>query len=340
MCTARTTAPWLALLLMLASVGFGQDQGVLLRHRFTPGQTAQYTVTVSGSGNLQVSGIPIVQAPPTVSLLVNLTAGLTQECTDVDAEGLASLGLKYNDLMMTFDVPNLVTSQLQVTEDGTKLTVNGVERPAPEALGAFLGKALTIKMDDRGRIREVEGIQQVADALKSMGLEGLDLVQLLQQQRGVLPEGPVKVGDTWDEHITIPLTSAGGRTDLDIALRYSFAGLVAEAGQQCARIDFTGTIALGQLGPLSLPQQLPTAGLATNLRLTVLDLAQEIRGTYLFDIANGRMQRADVNQTVSLAGEITGTAHPPQGQPVPFTVTATLGDMTTTATVQLVGVSD
>ncbi len=312
---------------------------MLLRYKFVPEQAMQYDVTVTGSGNVQISGNAPKQVPKSISILLDVTGLLSQTCKSVDEDGTATIEFKYDEMNATVNVVNVATSALHMTEDGTTMTVNGKDQQVPSIVQELMGRTLTLKVDDRGRVLAIEGLEKILEALRAAKLDNFNLEQLSQQNQLCLPEKPVSIGDSWENTLTITAPGTDGKTSLQIPMRYTFAGIVEEEGHTCARIDFVGDLNLPKLGPLSVPQQL-RQGPVTSMTVQLKDITQQARGTYYFNITEGRMERADVNQTISMQVITSGQAQGPKGKTVPFTVAVTLDNMTTTSAVKLVAVSD
>ena len=340
MCNVRNVVlVSLAIMLLPLAFAYAQDDGVLLRYKFTPEQALQYAMTMTGNGNMQISGAPGQEGPQALSLLLDMTADLTQKCTAVDPDGVASIDCKYGEMNITVDLANVATTQIKITENDATMTVNGKEQPVPEQMRDLLGQAFTLKMDDRGHIQKVEGLEKLREMLKAIKLENFNLEQLMQQSQTLLPEEPVKVGDSWDQTITIAMPSVDEDASLQIDMQYTFAGVVDDGGVQCAQIDFTGNLEMEEFGPLTMPQKLPN-GQTINIRVTLKDMVQQLRGAYYFGIANGRVERADINQTVSMEVTTSGTAKDAKGNAVSFSVKTDLDNMTSTTALKLVGGSE
>ncbi len=312
---------------------------MLLRYKFAPGQAIQYAITATGNGNVQINGAPGDRVPKNISILLDVTGSLSQSCEEVDKDGIATIEFKYDEMNATVNVVNVATSQLRMSEDGTTMTVNGKDQPVPDAVQELMGRTLTLKMDERGHVREIKGLEKVQEALRKAKLENFNLEQLLQQSQAFLPEEPVSVGDSWKHTLTVTSSGADAKASLQIPMEYTLAGIVDVGGHPCAKIDFVGDLNLPKLGPLPMPQQLRQAPVAS-MAVLLKDVVQQTRGTYYFNIADGRVERADVNQTVSMQVITSGQAKTPKGKVVPFTVTVTLDNMTTTSTMKLVGLSE
>lgn len=327
-----------AAIVTVSVFAYSQPEGVLLRYKFVPEQAIQYAVTATGNGNVLISGTAPEQVPRNVSILLDVTGLLSQMCKSVDEDGIATVEFRYDEMNATVNVVGVATSQLRMTEDGTTMTVNGKDQPVPDVVQELMGRTLTLKVDDRGRVREIKGLEKVQEALRKANLENFNLEQLLQQSQALLPEEPVSVGDSWKHTLTITAPGADAKASLQIPMEYTFAGIVQEGGHRCAKVDFVGDLNLPKLGPLPAPQL--RQGPVTSMTILLKDTVQQMRGTYYFNIADGRIERADLNQTISMQVITSGQARGPKGEPVPFTVTVTLDNMTTTSTVKLTAVSD
>lgn len=247
---------------------------VLLRFRYTPGETLTYRTKLDGVGSVHIMG----QAHA-LNMSGQIDSVLTVEKVDEDG----------NFVIVT----HVQTEGLQVTMEGET-----IPRPRQDL-------KMRTTMTPRGQILKAELLEQpVAQGQQSpwnsrivqMMTGGLDMKRLLVDQKlAAFPEEPVRPGDQW-QGTTRELEIEGRHRPLTISTRYD--GNVNVEDRTCARLDSEVTVRSEALGEMA--QMLAMQGTTTN------------RTRSWFDPEAGRliasMEHTEVNMEVALPAELTGAA--------------------------------
>lgn len=247
----------------------GPSEEVTLAYKYRPGQVQKFravsksdvTVTPeSGAG----AGFVI---PP---IAVNTQYVYTEKVAG-EKEGTGTLSLAMTGMLMTTSVMGMDTV-IKLVNGKTTATING--QPAA-GMGPGMGmlqnlfnsKPVTLKRDARGNA--------------AAGLAGANPGQLfgMAAMIGVsLPEGPVKVGDTWEStrrtapSLPGPLAGSASAPDVEMKFTHSLQAVEVKNGKQFAIIESTGSPA----PPIAAPGE------------STVDAAnQSISTTTRFDVARG-----------------------------------------------------
>lgn len=296
------TRAWLplsfaALAVVLPAAAQDASQEVLLQFKHQAGQSRKYrfqmkadfTVTPDGNGAGGLGALPIG---------LKSTAFFTEKVASVDGQ-VASLLV--TPLTMTMDTSLLGMSTVLKMERG-KLTVNGQPLPPGSNLGGLegmlAGKPLSLQRNAQGQLAAV-----AADATGiSQMLNSSFLLQL--------PEGPVKVGDTWETAMKgAAKLPVGGPLqpqlpDMELKLTHTLKSLETSGGKLHALIETKG----GATSSAGENKDAP--------------MGQTYSGVTRFDVNQGAIlsgkYSADIKMKVPVPTGL-GTAPPaaPEGAPTP-----------------------
>lgn len=145
--------------------------GVMLRYKFTPGQTRAYKFTMDSDGMLmggpQGQGFPIKQ---------HMDAVMRQTVKEVrPSDGAATI---------------------QVGYDSMKMTMNGQPMPMPQQAAGAMTQVGTIVMMPTGKV-----VSFTAAGAANGGPLGNMNSMFQNMNQGTFPEGAVKADDTWEAKV-------------------------------------------------------------------------------------------------------------------------------------------
>jgi hypothetical protein len=220
----------------LAAISAGQSGGKTIAWR----AQQQETLRVRMIHRMRTE-IPLDQKPSAMSLLTAME--LRWRLTDAGDPGKVAIEQKIERLI------------LQSTEaDGRTWDFDTASAdPAPpelrelaDALRPLIGSRVTIVLDARGQIQDVQRSSETDRWLAEMPaaarwknlLTRDGMRQMLRQALGPLPDRPVVSGDRWQEVRTLQ-TPLGQITLID---RFEYQGTVIEQGRELARIDRTTSL--------------------------------------------------------------------------------------------------
>jgi hypothetical protein len=182
-----------------------------------------------------------------------------------------------------------VTARLDSPAGGAQYDSSAAGRPQgrarelASALAPLAGATMELVLSDRGEMLELRPQGEAAEQLLNQsapsdgGQTDAAVRQVLRQPLVLLPVEAAAEGATWTESHT--LASALGPAEQRSTYRY--AGTTDESGQKFARLEWTAELTLKQ----------PPAGVALK--------EHAHSGTALFDVAAGRLVRAEQTQKLT-----------------------------------------
>lgn len=141
---------------------------------------------------------------------------ITQEVIDLDEDGRYKIKSIMDQVKMTNEI------------DGEKIQV-------PNMFGSL---EFIVTMDKHGKTYSIEGLNM--DML-GMGMQTtMDLNRMLENSNPMLPDYPVRVGDTWENSIEVPVP--GTRDVIKATSKIKFEGVEEMNGQKVAKISTNAEI--------------------------------------------------------------------------------------------------
>ena len=238
---------------------------VTLRFKFTPGQVAYYTLTVDTDGTMTN---PLTQAP--MALNNHLQALLRQTVKDVrSSDGAATV---------------------ETGVDTASFSVNGQDFPIPPEKMAAMKTVGTTVMLPTGKILSfTPSGGGGGGAIPGMDFGRVNALSIL----GVLPDAPLKVGDSWKSGVSAGLTGSS------VLSRFSLSGVDTAGGKTVAVITQTTD---GSLDPATPNGAAPTG----------MGIGGKVKGvgTIRFNADAGTLESmtsaADMNLTMTPPGATAG----------------------------------
>jgi len=254
-----------------------QEREITLRYKFPIKETRTYSVRVTGEMAMTVQ-ILGQEAPAMISLQGTMTQ--TERIEDVDKEGVATIVTMTKGRMKT---------------EVTGLPV-GPETPKQEEIPEV---TVRLKVDPLGKVKEVK-VEKLGEKAEPQIPTpfGLDFTTMPQMQgmgwQGVLlPEKPIRSGDSWD--ITTEQTiNFGDRTvKLEIKGQAHLVGFEKVEGRECAVIETT--VEIPDFGEFLEAVPIPVEKGSINARIE-----GKSSGKVWFDIANGLVVKRDETTEVTM----------------------------------------
>lgn len=234
-------------LMLFAAVLFcaaAAAEPVQLRYRFTEGDVMYYGLEAETSGTLKTEMAAGEMSRANQEIPLDMTTGMTWrfDVKDVGEKGVATV-------VSTIEKYKLAKGGMIISsyEPG-----KGEEGAAPPGMKAML-EPLTMKMDSRGIVHDVEGLQQAA-ALSA----DFDMKSLLSRLQMPLPEEPVDVGQKWTQETNLGADEIEGAGAAKLVSHYEFLGYETVKEIRCAKlhVDFQGDmseLAGEMMGGMSAP---------------------------------------------------------------------------------------
>jgi hypothetical protein len=292
-----------------------EDAGVKLEYKFKPGQVFRYRVTAGGTINTKMEGLPAPAGAPaspgSIPMELQMTIELSQRVKDVAPDGSATLTQQLETMNMT----NKVMGQQMLSKfDNGKfiITMNGQPMQLPPGAGGdamnLAGKPVEIKLTRRGQVLAVAGAGR--EALARM-FQGTNLGQVFGAGTPgagmmILPEAPVKVGESWNDKqlVTLPIPISGppgaAPTSLQInyAVQNTLTGLEGAGAERVAVIATKADITMPET-KLNVPADAQKPGAAT-LPMGFRDFSQKVEATVRFDPEAGLVRSGDYNVNLGM----------------------------------------
>ncbi|HEY3397128.1 MAG TPA: hypothetical protein VGM19_05645 [Armatimonadota bacterium] len=309
----------LLLLLTLAVAASAQDR-VLLRYKFTAGETHSYDLNVAGGGKLVVG---TAGGDMNVPMQMTIAGGVELLTREVDPNGDGHLGVKIGELTITQTMAEHTTKMTMdlntgvVTMDGKPVAAPppggpNAGGPAPAAPGATPGEALgklTLVMSPQGAIVGVQGLEEFLAAMQKIGPGGAmnPMMKMMPSLEDMakspqFPADPVRVGDTWTQEWKLPLP--GQSAPLPLTYKYTLEKLGSVEGRRIACLGLAGE---WEMKDLSMGT--PVAGQPAPPKVD--RLTQKLEGQLYFDMAGGFVDSAHFELTMNMDMTVPVPAPPP-----------------------------
>jgi hypothetical protein len=260
-----------------------------LRWTLEPGETVkvQFSQVMDTEASIQSA---VLQST------VQMSMAMKWHVLNVDAEGTAEMAQSIEQLKIVMNSPGAG----EVSYDSSApQQPDGLAKDLASGIEPLIGMRFIQKMNDRGEILDVRLSDEASAALDKSPLgsqlkevfsrEGLDA--LVNQTAAVLPQHPVRPGDTWTG--TSETKSPVGALKMD--LTYTYLGTETRQGRELEKIG--------------VKIQLGFAEGANPLGLNVKFTDQNNSGLMYFDARAGRFVETTVNQKMTMETAIGDRTH-------------------------------
>ncbi len=240
-------------------------QAVPLHYKWVVGQVRRYKMTMTMTGT-----IPTGTSGTRIPMNMAMQMVMRQTVKSVQSgDGAATL-----------------VSQIE----STRMAMNGKEMPMTAAQQAPMKKPMTTEMLPSGKIVSLQ-----MPGLGAAVMPGMDIGKSLMGSTLAFPDGPVKVGDTWNGAL------GAGMMGMQMGMTSTLMGLETRNGAQVATIGQKITGDLSGMVNKAMPAGMGMSGKISGT------------GTLVFDTTAGAL----VSQSLQNAIDMTITASPgaPAGVP-------------------------
>ncbi len=273
----------------LAAAGLASAQEAIpLAFKYAVGDVFQYEVTVSGSGGLRA---PDGQFSP-AGIQGNLRLSAT--VAEVLPNGNSRLQLTIPRASFQMNVAQ-ERANFNLENGKIRWFANGREQSPPDAdlsQAPLISVPLQFVASPNGRIVDVTiptipDMDKVSDMMKMFPGMGPGGMQNMSEP--LLPDTPVKVGDTWRK--TTQLTPFGAEMPITITVSHTLDSVSTEGGIRMARISGYSETRF-RASELPLPMGL-IPGDGSGVSIGIPDMRQTVTSTEFFDVDAGRLFRGD-----------------------------------------------
>ncbi len=253
-------------LLVPAALAVAQDdEPILLRYKWETGQRLDWEMTGRVTGRIAMVEGP--QAGQTLDINSTFSMGLFTDVLEVAADGSARTRMTFGSMNIQTTLPNgqLLSMDMDLAAGKVRVVPQQggqvIEQDLPEALTKLFGAGFVTRVTNRGEIVEVEGAQELQAMLAKMAgpqANAFNITEAMNWIEPLLPEGPVKTGDTWVQEKPALLGLDGAATAAaPFVIQYRHDGYTMLEGVRCVKInssieasgiEFSTTAAPGALG--------------------------------------------------------------------------------------------
>ena len=238
------------------------------------------------------------------------------EVKDVTADGVATVDMSVVSVKTSMDQGTGVTGEFDSTKPAEEQFSGPPNlRPMMETMGMLVGERSTVEVDAQGNVRKVEGMNKVVEKmLAKMGNANPIVARNVRSTMGdeairgnlelffkILPEKPVKEGDTWTTTFQQSSPGMGGRMKIDSEWKH--AGTETVNGASVVKLVNNMKV------DVAPPKEGEESGLAPGMKMTVTD--GKGTGESLFDAKAGQVVKSTVTMTLPIEISMSG-----QGQSI------------------------
>jgi len=311
-----------AVTLSVVSLAMAQDQPILLRYKFVPGQTDTYALRATGTMPVNINpgpeaGIPAMGFDTTIELA--MTMQNVCKALNPDGSGLVEMSIPTMTTRLAIDVAEQPMDIVMQWENG-KLTstLNGQVQPL-DANGQKLAQALaaTFRYNVKPtgeQTPDAETVKLMNALYNASSFTGLDLSRL-SALTSRLPDAPVTPGATWtvQDDVSNPQGAMSGKSEL------KFVGYDDLEGVRTARIEGQAT--------MSMSGQMPGMGGPMGMNFNITKLETNISFVNHFDPVKGLtpLSQANLAQNMIMMMSMGGMGG---GQNITFPMTIENAQMT------------
>jgi hypothetical protein len=203
--------------------------------------------------------------------------------------------------------------KLDVIADGQKVAMDKIPMlPGGQAI-PLLEKPIEVKFGTRGQLMDmvIPGFEKEMAQMKQL-YGGLDPMTMWKQTQILLPENPVAVGDTWNDHQEQPMPGGGTAAITDTT--FNLTDIKEVNGQKIAEIAVSSTSTVPNLDMGAMMRQGMPGGAPPPVQGMGGNMAMETRlaGKVMFNVSVGLMDRFDFR--LDYDGRMNTTMPNPQQQ--------------------------
>jgi hypothetical protein len=298
--------------LMLAGAAAAQDDAVLLRYHFQPGQEYRYRMTMNGEMPMTMGGLTPpagANVPGKIPVTMNMVMEIVQKVKSVTPAGAALISFGIDKMETTTSMMGMTIAGRLGAGGKMETLMNGQPFALPNMpASTFPNPFYEATIDPMGKIAGVnpESVQALTQLFK-----GQNIATMFNGMPGMgglfLPEKPIKPGDTWDSTYTMQMPiqmpgpgggvaggpAAGATVPLSFAVHNKLARV--ENGSAIIETQMSTSVAPGM--KMALPS---TPGMPPGMSMTMQKMAQSLTGTLRFRLDQGAMESGDYDARMSM----------------------------------------
>jgi Family of unknown function (DUF6263) len=268
-------------------------QDVTLRYRWTKGDNVRYRHTQQSTATM--SGMPGGMGDMVVDSTMSQVFKVVAE--DTAPDGMVTLRLAYEAVRMEMTSPMVNLAYDSATPDKAS------DPTLKEMFSSLIGESFIIVMTPVGEVRRIDGMGRIMekvfskvpqDPAAAAMMNGLKnsfsddaIKSVVSQGFTRFPERAVKPGDAWNSDFAVKNPLIGAITTSVVATLKAIEG---SGPDQVARIGTKSTMKPDPKSPGTNP-----------MGLTVLLNDGSAEGDLSFDVAKGRLQKANLQSTVTMS---------------------------------------
>lgn len=250
-----------------------------LRWKFKAGDELHYTM-------VQKMDVTMTVAGQKISTPMTQVFDMTWQVQDVQPDGAAAIAQKVDSIVFKMDAP--FGKMEYDSKAGKKL--EGLMAAMNAPFDALLKAGATMTMSPRGEVSKLEVPEELKKTLAAGG-QGLSEDSIKQMSDvGILPDGPVEIGATWNHQADVKMPMVG---TMKIDATYTYKGPEDRDGKKLQRIDMAMKMTL---------EPDPNAQAAPNLK------SQEGSGEIYFDNEKGQIAESTTKQKMVLEVKVQNQA--------------------------------
>lgn len=293
-----------------------EDAGVKLEYKWKPGRVFRYRLTAGGTITTKMEGLPTpagAPAPPAggFPMELQMTMEISQRIKEVAPDGSATITQQLETMSMT---NNVMGQQMLSKFENGKFTMSMNGQPMQMPPGGrsdamtMAGKPVDLKITRRGQVLAVEGAGR--EAIARM-FQGTNLGQVFGggtpgAGMTILPETPVKVGQSWNDkqlvNLPIPIPGPPGAPPTSLQINYAvqntLTGLEGQGANRVAVITTKADVTMPET-KINVPADPQKPG-AQALPMSFRDFNQKVDGTVRFDPEAGVVRSGDYNVNLGM----------------------------------------
>ncbi|MGI5817768.1 MAG: hypothetical protein ACOX9R_06680 [Armatimonadota bacterium] len=316
--TGRTLSGVLALLLAVGVVWAQDDERVLLRYHWNPGEEIVWDVTSETTGAMIMRDLTKDPVEETVTSVWNrVVMPITLFVENVDEDGNATV--TYQMGVMEMDVEAEGRQQyIRIDPQAGTMTVDGEPAPVPEQMLAGMAGSFRMVISPQGEMIDMD----VPEGLRAlMGASGMDMEQWMKLSQGwaaSFPEEPIGIGRVWGASMTPPLPVEGDAEGAlappgELTVLYRLLGSRVVNGVECAQIEMLGVMDFETLPTPGADAMPGVWGALDGVEMTIGPMNVSISGTIDFDSVGGRLIASDASVIMDMTQRVKGTIPAPEG---------------------------
>lgn len=254
---------------VLCAPAVAQDT-VTLKYKWNKGDVVHYRSIADSEGKMSIPGMGERVTTQHQEFVQRF------EVKEVAEDGAATIDVTFVSIKLNQDTGSGPPVTFDSTKPGEKQEAAGPMAPAVEVMGALVGEHIQIVMDASGKVRKVEGMIKILDKMQGkigganpMVLRNLRNTMGDDAMRGsverffrLLPEAPVKQGDTWNTVFEQSIPGLGGRMNTDVT--WTFAGM--EKKDAADSVKLTSTTKVDVVPPKEGEESGPIPGMKMSIK--------------------------------------------------------------------------